>query len=149
MKARLSASLAVLRKEEVIELLDHLWSRGSFQIRRPPETGLVMYKVRDPFDVEFHLGEVLICETEVDLDGFTGWGMISGDEPERAILLASVEAAEVSGNREMLSAVAAFLEKTGERGAQQELLLSRLAASTAVRFESMSRESVDFGSLGE
>jgi phosphonate C-P lyase system protein PhnG len=148
-KARLSEALPVLKSVQVADLLDRLWSLGMFQVRRGPETGLVMYRVRDPFDTEFHLGEVLLCETEVTLDGHSGWGMVSGDEPERALLLASVEAAQASGNSLMLDIIVAFLKGLGKKSGEQGMLMSRLAASTAVRFESMKKETVDFGSLGE
>ena len=131
--------------EEIAAMLDRLWSMGEFRVQQPPQTGLVMVTVRDPFDTPFHLGEVLASEAEVSLDGCTGYGVVCGDEPEQALLLAAVAAAEHSGRAEVLGALLGSLEA---KRADQKKLSSKLAAATAVRFESMKKERVDFGSLG-
>jgi len=131
--------------EEIAAMLDRLWSMGEFRVQQPPRTGLVMVTVRDPFDTPFHLGEVLASEAEVSLDGCTGYGAVCGDEPEQALLLAAVAAAEHSGRAEVLGALLGSLEA---KRADQKKLSSKLAAATAVRFESMKKERVDFGSLG-
>ena len=41
----------------------------------------------------FNLGEVLATSCEVLLDGEPGWGMVMGDDPERALCAAVVDAA--------------------------------------------------------
>jgi alpha-D-ribose 1-methylphosphonate 5-triphosphate synthase subunit PhnG len=90
----------------------------------------------------------LASEAEVSLDGCTGYGAVCGDEPEQALLLAAVAAAEHSGRAEVLDAIGAFLGSLEAKRADQKALSSKLAAATAVRFESMKKERVDFGSLG-
>jgi len=144
-KARLLAAMPAASSEEIAAMLDRLWSMGEFRVQQPPRTGLVMVTVRDPFDTPFHLGEVLASEAEVSLDGCTGYGAVCGDEPEQALLLAAVAAAEHSGRAEVLGALLGSLEA---KRADQKKLSSKLAAATAVRFESMKKERVDFGSLG-
>ena len=144
-KARLLAAMPAASSEEIAAMLDRLWSMGEFRVQQPPQTGLVMVTVRDPFDTPFHLGEVLASEAEVSLDGCTGYGAVCGDEPEQALLLAAVAAAEHSGRAEVLGALLGSLEA---KRADQKKRSSKLAAATAVRFESMKKERVDFGSLG-
>lgn len=129
-------------------MLDRLWSLGEFRVQRAPRAGLVMVTVRDSFDTPFHLGEVLVSEAEVVFDGHSGYGAICGDEPERALLLAAVEAAERSGRSGVLGGIGEFIRKLEEKHDEERACSSRLAAATAVRFESMKKENVDLGSLG-
>jgi phosphonate C-P lyase system protein PhnG len=107
-----------------------------------------MVTVRDPFDTPFHLGEALVSEAEVEFDGHTGCGAVCGDEPEQALLLAAVAAVERSGRTAVLNAIAAPLDQLEAKSAERKALSARLAAATEVRFESMEKERVDFGSLG-
>jgi len=147
-KARLLAALPEAAPEEIAALLDRLWPMGGFRVQQPPRTGLVMFTVRDPFDTPFHLGEVLVSEAEVSLDGCTGCGAICGDEPEQALLVAAVAAAELCGRADILGAVGGHLGPLEAKRADQRAQSSKLAAATAVRFESMKKERVDFSSLG-
>jgi alpha-D-ribose 1-methylphosphonate 5-triphosphate synthase subunit PhnG len=148
MKARLLAAIAAAGIDEVAAMLDRLWSSGEFRVQRPPRAGLVMLTLRDPFDTLFHLGEVLVSEAEVVFDGHSGCGAICGDEPERALLLAAVEAAERSGCAVVLGDIGEFIGRLEEKSTEERARSSKLAAATAVRFESMKKETVDFGSLG-
>ncbi len=129
-------------------MLDRLWSMGEFSVQRAPRAGLVMLTVCDPFDTPFYLGEVLVSEAEVVFDGHSGYGAICGDAPERALLLAAVEAAERSGGAAILGDIIAFICSLEVKNTEERARSSRLAAATAVRFESMKKETVDFGSLG-
>lgn len=53
-----------------------------------------MARVWETVDGEvFNLGEVLATSCEVLLDGEPGWGMVMGDDPERALCAAVVDAA--------------------------------------------------------
>jgi alpha-D-ribose 1-methylphosphonate 5-triphosphate synthase subunit PhnG len=147
-KARLLAAIAAAKTDEVAAMLDRLWSLGEFRVQHAPRAGLVMVTVRDSFDTPFHLGEVLVSEAEVVFDGHSGYGAICGDEPERALLLAAVEAAERSGRSAVLDGIGEFIGTLGEKRNEERAVSSKLAAATEVRFESMKKETVDFGSLG-
>jgi phosphonate C-P lyase system protein PhnG len=147
-KKRLLAAIAAAAPDDVTAMLDRLWPLGPFSVRQAPRAGLVMVTVRDPFDTPFHLGEALVSEAEVEFDGHTGYGAVCGDEPEQALLLAAVAAVERSGRTAVLNAIAAPLDQLEAKSADRKALSSRLAAATEVRFESMKKERVDFGSLG-
>ena len=148
MKARLLAAMDIAGSDDVAAMLDRLWPLGEFCVQQTPRAGLVMVTVRDPFDTPFHLGEALVSEAEVEFDGHTGYGAVCGDEPEQALLLAAVAAVERSGRTAVLNAIAAPLDQLEAKSAGAKALCSRLAAATEVRFESMKKERVDFGSLG-
>jgi alpha-D-ribose 1-methylphosphonate 5-triphosphate synthase subunit PhnG len=147
-KERLLAALAAASPGDVAAMLDRLWPLCPFCVRQAPRAGLVMVTVRDPFDTAFHLGEVLVSEAEVELDGHTGYGAVCGDEPDHALLLAAVAAVELSGRTEVPGAIAALLDQLESASATRKAHFSKLAAATEVRFESMKKEHVDFGSLG-
>ncbi|GBF34014.1 hypothetical protein DCCM_3125 [Desulfocucumis palustris] len=59
-----------------------------------PDNGLVMVKVRETARKSlFYLGEVLITECKVMLNGHLGIGIVKGQEPEHAYYLAIIDAA--------------------------------------------------------
>lgn len=140
--------LPAIERERLAPMLDDLWACGEFTVRRDPLPGLLMCPVRDPFGTEFFLGEVLVTTAEVSCGGRTGHGAILGEEPEKALLLAAVDAA-LSGGRigllkKLMQAASEWSREAGER----KQLAAKLAAATRVEFESMKKERVDFGSLG-
>lgn len=148
-KKRLATVIAGAPKEEIAAVLDSLWADTALEVKRAPRCGLAMFTLRDPFDTPFHLGEVLVCETEVVLNERIGYGMICGDEPERALLLAAIEAVESGTDRTSLDGLEEIVRRWEALHAAAVERVSKLAASTAVIFDSMKKESVDFGSLGE
>lgn len=98
-----------------------------------------MARVRETVDGEaFNLGEVLATDCEVSVGGRPGWGLILGDEPEKAICAAILDAAlrgavpsEVASElREELSLQLAFV-----REARRERWAS--VQPTRVEFEEM------------
>jgi phosphonate C-P lyase system protein PhnG len=133
---------------EVAAILDELWAMEEFSVGQAPAAGLVMVTVRDPFDTDFFLGEALITRAAVVCNGVTGEGTILGEEPARALLLAAVEALELSGREAALKIVGDFVTCLKQRELQRRQRFSKIAAATNVCFESMKREQVDFGSLG-
>jgi phosphonate C-P lyase system protein PhnG len=147
-KARLLAAIGVAAKGELEEALDRLWTDGGLTVGKAPEAGLVMATVRDPFDVAFYLGEVLLTRAEVDFEGQVGHGSLLGDNPEGALLLAAAEALERKGGGDRLACLAPLLERLANRDAKRRQDASRLSAATVVRFETLQPERIDFGSLG-
>lgn len=149
LKARLIKIIAAAGLDEVSAMLDRLWSVGGFQVHHSPRVGLIMITIRDPFETPFHFGEVLVSEAQVLFEGHAGYGVTCGDEPERALLLAAVESAELSGRSSLLGEIGDFIDRLEKKCTEQTKSFSKLAAATAVRFESMKKETVDLGSLGE
>ena len=149
LKSALQRVLTAAAAAEMEQVLDRLWSSGRFTVDRAPQAGLVMCSVIDPFDTPFHLGEVLVTRADVLFDGcHRGCGVVCGDEPDPALLLAAVEAAERGGGDSLLGEVREWAERLRAVRDARQARESRCAAATQVRFESMRREQVDFGSLG-
>lgn len=108
------------------------------KIIRPVTTGLVMMAVRDSCNNAFYLGEVLVTETEVEHNGYRGYGMITGDEPEKAHVMAAIDAILQSGNSRASKQVYKTIviqEKRNKRRMKRE---ESLIANTTVSFELMS-----------
>ena len=124
---------------EVQPLLDAL-AEETIEVVTPPSTGLVMMTARDCYGCDFHLGEVLITRAEVKYNDRRGHGRIPGNQPEKALLLATAEAVVESGHESLARRLARLirpLRKEVERKLEQE---ARLAASTRVSFDSMAEE---------
>lgn len=102
----------------------------------PPEAVLVMARVRETVNGDgFNLGEVLMTRCELALDGEPGWGMVAGDDPERAVCAAILDAASRKENLlaglegELSSQLASVREARCERWARVQ--------PTRIEFEEM------------
>jgi phosphonate C-P lyase system protein PhnG len=62
------------------------------RIIKSPESVLVMMQIKDAFGTPFCTGEVLVTSAEVAYGEWKGYGLIMGDEPEKAVLMAAIEA---------------------------------------------------------
>jgi alpha-D-ribose 1-methylphosphonate 5-triphosphate synthase subunit PhnG len=140
--------LPAIERDRLAPVLDELWACGEFAVGRAPRPGLLMCPVRDPFDTEFFLGEVLVTTAEVRCGGRTGHGAIIGEEPEKALLLAAVDAALAGGRFDLLKNLMRVASKWSHEASELKQLEAKLAAATRVEFKSMKKERVDFGSLG-
>ena len=140
--------LPAIERDRLPPVLDELWACGEFAVGRAPRPGLLMCPMRDPFDTEFFLGEVLVTTAEVRCGGRTGHGAILGEEPEKALLLATVDAALAGGRFDLLKNLVPTAAEWSRTEVERKKLAAKLAAATRVEFESMKKERVDFGSLG-
>ncbi len=140
--------LPAIERERLAPVLDELWACGDFTVSRAPRPGLLMCPVRDPFDTEFFLGELLVTTAEVCCRGRTGHGAIIGEEPEKALLLAAVDAARAGGRFDLTKKLMRAVSEWSHEASERRKLAAKLAAATRVEFESMKKERVDFGSLG-
>jgi alpha-D-ribose 1-methylphosphonate 5-triphosphate synthase subunit PhnG len=122
---------------EVAELIE-LLTIEELTITRPPRSGLMMMTARDGFDTDFHLGEVLVTEAEVSIGDSSGYGMVIGEEPRKALARAAAEAVLRSGRPELLcSSVRNCLEKVRQRQAAGRAEDAALTCSTRVSFDLM------------
>lgn len=93
--------LCAATAEELIGLAERLIASGSVEptIVKAPKTGLVVMQVREPVAQErFFLGEVLVTECTVDIDGALGWAMREGDDRVAALAAAVLDAAVAAGH---------------------------------------------------
>lgn len=120
------------------QLFDLLAPAG-VKILREPESGLVMMAARDSLDTDFYLGEILVTEAEAEYRGEKGYAMVLGEEPEKALLAAAVEAIWRSDPGDLQNSIREFLEARREALATAAAKERKLIARTKVSFETMAR----------
>lgn len=125
--------------EDKVKLLWDMAAEQDISIIKPPQTGLLMMTVKDSFDADFYLGEILATEAEVESRGKTGYAMVMGDEPERALLAASLEAIVQGDNEDLKKQIRGFVSEQREKIDSIKEKESALIAKTKVSFESMSK----------
>ena len=103
----------------------------------PPAPGLVMLRLRETAKRSlFFVGELLVTEARVEVEGRIGIGIVAGDRPEAAEELALIDGAFRAGVPEVAAWEALLAEEAGllaDRRSQEE---ARILA-TRVRFETM------------
>ncbi len=120
--------------KELIQLL----STEDINITKAPETGLLMMAAKDSFNTNFYLGEILVTEAEVEYKGLRGHAMVMGDEPERALSAASVDAIFLqTDDSDLKHKVMDFITIQGKKAAEACEMEKRLTAKTRVSFETM------------
>jgi phosphonate C-P lyase system protein PhnG len=104
------------------------------EITIPPESGFIMMTMKDSFDIDFHLGEVLVTRAEVKVDGESGYAMVMGGDHAKTMMIAVINAALKTGESEIIKKKI----KTEERKLVKKIDEERaLIASTRVSFEVM------------
>jgi alpha-D-ribose 1-methylphosphonate 5-triphosphate synthase subunit PhnG len=136
-KKRLTKILAKADRRNVAAMADGIRNTHRPVIVKTPGKTLTMIKMREPVKQSlFYIGEVIVSEAVVEIDGVQGAAVVMGDDAEKALDIAIIDAAINKGvftGIEMLLAI----EK------QQHDLLMRenaLHLKTMVNFESMDRE---------
>lgn len=63
-------------------------------IIKEPEKSLAMIKMREPVKESlFYIGEVMVCNAAVELDGVSGMAVTMGDDFEKTLNMAVIDAA--------------------------------------------------------
>jgi alpha-D-ribose 1-methylphosphonate 5-triphosphate synthase subunit PhnG len=124
--------------EQRVENVLALFADVEFTVSRSPRSGLMMLTVKDCFETDFHLGEVLVTEARVLYRGCEGFGMVSGEAPRRALARAAADAVLRCPERtEIQNKLRAYLEQ--EESMQKTRLAesASLIAATKVNFDLM------------
>jgi alpha-D-ribose 1-methylphosphonate 5-triphosphate synthase subunit PhnG len=105
-------------------------------IKEPAKT-LVMIKIRDPVKQgSFFIGETIACEAVVEIDGKKGVSVLIGDDAEKTLDIAIIDAAI---NKGVFNGMDTLL--TLERKQMNDLMRENgLHLKTMVNFESMDQE---------
>ena len=114
-----------------------LLAPAGVKILKEPGAGLVMMAVQDSLGTDFYLGEILVTEAEAEYRGFKGYAMVMGEEPEKALLAAAVEAIWGSDHVDLQNRIREFLTSRGEGLAARAAKERKLIARTKVSFETM------------
>jgi alpha-D-ribose 1-methylphosphonate 5-triphosphate synthase subunit PhnG len=136
-KKRLFRIMARADKRDLSRLAEEIQQRHSVSVVKEPGKTLAMIKLREPVKESlFYLGEVIVCEAVVELDGVKGIAVTMGDDMEKTLSMATVDAAV---NKGVFCGMEALLDM---EKAQNDLLMreNALHLKTMVNFESMDRE---------
>lgn len=131
-----------------LEPLTVLISQTETHVIREPESGLIMMSARDSFDTPFHLGEVLVTKAEVSYRGHTSQTVIMGDNPVGALVVAAVEAIELAGDDHTVERIDYEMIRLGQLADARRQAEEAMVNATRVDFSSMTRENIDFSTLG-
>jgi alpha-D-ribose 1-methylphosphonate 5-triphosphate synthase subunit PhnG len=111
----------------------------AIQVVRHPAVGTTMIRAEDSVEGQpFYLGEALITECELNIDGQPGFGLCLGDEPVRSYCMAFLDALMLLSDSR-LSRVEAFLSE------QAALIEGRVRAE----HDLIQRTKVDFKLMEE
>jgi alpha-D-ribose 1-methylphosphonate 5-triphosphate synthase subunit PhnG len=102
-----------------------------------PRVGCVSVPVREPvMSDRFLLGDVLVCEAEVEFGGARGWGMRLGDDRAAVLAMAILDAAAESDpvQAAQIEVLCSLIAERLEREAEAEWAV---LAETIVEFEEL------------
>jgi len=119
------------------ELAEAIAARRQIKVVQDPNTCLVMMKAKDSVgQTPFYLGEVIISEASVTVNGVKGFGFALEDEPAKALCFAIIDGALAAGvpeEGEILQAV----QREEKRLLEHRKREADLIAGTRVRFDIM------------
>ena len=137
---RVRALLPEMSSDELDSVIENL-PMDSVTVITPPTTGLIMAKVRDCFQIDFFLGEVLVTRTEVSYGDERAQVTLMGNLPKHALVAGTLEVLdknkEVSTIERVLEACRSAITRIDNARRTE----AKLTAATRVQFESMAEES--------
>ncbi|MBU4057325.1 phosphonate C-P lyase system protein PhnG [Patescibacteria group bacterium] len=129
--------IAQSSEKVLVPLAEKILQISSMIIKKKPEKGMLMLQTRDgAADTLFNLGEILVTECMVELDGVEGYMMMPGNVPEKAIAGAVIEAA-LAGGHNLSEEIKATLAQEKKRVNKEKAKEVFDVEKTAVRFEIM------------
>ena len=139
-KRRFTKVLARADRNEVAALSAEIQQTYRPVIVKEPGKTLTMIKLRDPIKQGmFYIGEVIVCEAMVEIDGIQGISVLMGDDADKALDMAIIDAAANKGVFYDFERLAELEEKQNKRVMQEHAMNLK----TMVNFESMDQEAPD------
>lgn len=108
-------------------------------IRREPQTALVMMTATDGTGMDFHVGEVLVTEAEVEYAGKVGYALVVGNRPEKALARAGLSVLMAGNGGDIPARLHGRLLRENRIIRKRERLEAARIAATKVHFESMTQ----------
>jgi phosphonate C-P lyase system protein PhnG len=123
--------------EPLKELVTRLEPTFQVEIGKAPSICLAMVPAEDSLEAQkFYLGEALVTECEVTVDGNLGFGLCLGEQPVRAYCIAFIDAL-MHGNASAHPELVAFLAEQGQRVSRRDQDEYDLIMQTKVDFKLM------------
>lgn len=139
-KKQLSRILSRSGREAVGRLAAPVRQNHAVALLKEPQKTLCMLKLRDPVQGGlFYLGEALVCEAAVEVDGRRGMAVLMGDDLDKVLDMAVIDAAFNAGCAECGAMRAALLALEAEQTQTIERENARHLA-TMVNFDSLDHD---------
>ena len=136
-KARLFRILARANAEAIASMAEKLTSAQQVVVVKEPAKTLAMVKLRETVESSlFYLGEVIVWEAVVELDGTPGMAVTMGDADSKVLHMAIIDAAV---NRGIFQDEAILLTLEAEQ-AERAMRENALHLQTMVSFTSIDTE---------
>ncbi|WP_078381926.1 phosphonate C-P lyase system protein PhnG [Sutcliffiella halmapala] len=136
-KSRLTKILVEGEPSVLQYLASEVEKVATVQIERKPTTGLVMVQARDSVSEQpFYMGEILVTECTVSIEGKFGMGVVKGEEPERSYYIAVVDAAFNAG-LSVITELIPTMEYEEQAIRNKHLKEAALVAQSQVHFDTM------------
>lgn len=131
---RIVAECDVDRLKDWVKLIEK--NHTVHRVHEPQKT-LVMAKARDSATFDpFYLGEILATECTVKIDDNIGFGLLTGDQPERAYMIAVIDAAFNGKLSEIGDILPSMMDEENKISEKQKRELAH-SERTRVNFETM------------
>ena len=121
--------------EGVRTIAEAVLDRLPVKVLKAPAPGMVMVRHVDPLErTPYYLGEAYVTECEIEVDGVLGYGCCLGNEEERALCGALVDAV-MAGNNAFRGILARLLAEEERRISARREIEEKAVAGTRVDFE--------------
>jgi len=136
-RRRLTRILAKADRNVIEALSADIQRAYSPVIVNDPAKSLAMIKMREPVKQSlFYIGEVIVCEATVEIDEVKGVAVIMGDDAEKALDIAIIDAAV---NKGVFNGWNTLLDLEKEQN-DTEMRENAMHLKTMVNFESIDTE---------
>lgn len=121
----------------VVDLIRPVMDKYPVRVLRKPAKTLVMIKMRETVaKAQFYLGEMLACEAMVELEGKKGFALMMGDDTQKVMAAAVVDALRKTDLLEKEPVLQALEQRQQELEREQQREIARHARSK-VQFETL------------
>ncbi len=139
-KKRISRILARARDEAVKALAEEIMAEHTPLIIKAPKKSLVMIRMQEPVEESlFYLGEVMVSESIVDIEGVKGMAVLMGDHYEKVLHMAIIDGACNKGVFKRYGLLETW-EKEQREAMEKE---NAMFMQTMVNFQSMDTEETE------
>lgn len=123
------------RLEKLRDIAEKIVALFPCRVISHPSPGMVMVRHLDPIEkTPFYLGEAFVTQCEVELDGNLGYGCVLGNEPERAVYGAIIDAG-FGNDMNIPGEVKRMLDVEAEYINEKRNIENRQIAGTKVNFD--------------
>ena len=139
-KKRLTKILALADRSDVASLSADIQKTYNPVIVKEPGKTLTMIQMRETVKQSlFYLGEVIVCEAAVEIGGVQGIAILMGDDTEKVLDMAIIDAAINRGVFTETDTLLTWEEEQNDRTMRE----NAMHLKTMVNFESMDGEMPD------